>query len=236
MLNRTDRMILIGHSWGSTLAASYMAKYPDHVVKVIFYSPGPIWHFSQERGKWDYSRTGEGAPRFPSLRFLAALLLLDRNPDASEALLPQPEAEELLVPLIAPTTPTLVCKGDESKLPPLMRTLGTSNINPRLNPYVLASFVGWTDKPEGDPHAALQGNRTPAMILFGECDYLTWSSKLDYRKTLSNAAIYYVPKAGHFIQFEQPVLMRRMIEAFLLDRPDVVPRYTSDVDPRTVHP
>ena len=38
-----ERMILIGHSWGSTLAASYMAKYPAHVSKVVFHSPGSIW-------------------------------------------------------------------------------------------------------------------------------------------------------------------------------------------------
>ncbi len=28
-----EKMILIGHSWGSTLAASYMAKFPDHVAR-----------------------------------------------------------------------------------------------------------------------------------------------------------------------------------------------------------
>jgi proline iminopeptidase len=38
-----EKMILIGHSWGSTLAASYMAKFPTHVAKVVFHSPGEIW-------------------------------------------------------------------------------------------------------------------------------------------------------------------------------------------------
>jgi proline iminopeptidase len=125
----TEKLILIGHSWGSTLAASYMAKYPDHVAKVVFYSPGPIWGYPPETQKVDYSRTGGGTSRFPSLRFLAALLLLDRNPDASQALLPQPEAEELLVPVIAPTAPSFVCKADDSKLPELMSTLATSKVN-----------------------------------------------------------------------------------------------------------
>jgi pimeloyl-ACP methyl ester carboxylesterase len=230
----TDRMILIGHSWGSTLAANYMAKYPNHVAKVVFYSPGPIWGYPPQRE--DYSRTGGGTSDFPSLRFLAAMLLLDRNPEASQALLPQPEAEQLLVPLIAPTAPSFVCKGDASKLPELMSSLATSGVNPRLNPYVLQSIFLSVNKPDGDPHAALRGNKTPAMILFGECDYLPWSGALDYRRTLSNARTYYVPMAGHFIQFEQPELMRRMIVAFLLDQPDPMPPYSSESDPRSMNP
>ena len=96
-----DRMILIGHSWGSTLAASYMAKYPSHVAKVVFYSPGPMWLYPPGTVKEDDSRTGGARSGFPSLRFLAAMSLFDRNPDASQALLPQLEAEELVVPLVA---------------------------------------------------------------------------------------------------------------------------------------
>jgi len=91
-------------------------------------------------------------------------------------------------------------------------------------------------KPDGDPHAALRGNRTPAMILFGECDYVPWSVALDYRTTLSDAKTYYVPRAGHFIQFEQPELMRRMIVAFLLDQPDPIAPYSGESDPRKANP
>ena len=38
-----EKIILIGHSWGSTLAVSYMAKFPTHVAKAVFHSPGRIW-------------------------------------------------------------------------------------------------------------------------------------------------------------------------------------------------
>ena len=232
----TDKLILIGHSWGSTLAASYMAKHPDHVAKVIFYSPVAIWNAPADLERADYTRTDGGSPGLLSPRLLAAVLLLNRNPDAAQNLLSQPEAEELFVPFIASTVRTLVCKGDASKLPSFMKTIATSNVNPRLNPYALLSLDLSTEEPAGDPHAALRGNKTPAMILFGECDYLAWSGKLDYLKTLSNAKLYYVPKAGHYIQFEQPELMRRMVLAFLQDQPDVLLPYSGDADPRTVPP
>jgi triacylglycerol esterase/lipase EstA (alpha/beta hydrolase family) len=132
----SQKMILIGHSWGSTLAASYMAKFPDHVAKVVFYSPGALWNWSQEVP--DFSRTEGGSPGFPSPRLLAALLLLDRNPDAAQNLLPRREAEELLLSFIRPTVGTLVCKGDSNKLPPFMTSLAAGpHFNPGFNPYVL---------------------------------------------------------------------------------------------------
>lgn len=231
---RAEKMILIGHSWGSSLAANYIAKYPDHVAKVIFYSPGPIWSWSQEASAADFSRTSGGSPNFFQFRLLAAMLLQDRNPEAAQNLLPQLEAEELFVPFVAPTGPTLVCKGDADKLPLLIDRMATGNVNPRMNPYVLQLLANAMDDPAGDPHTALKGNSTPAIILFGECDYLPWSTKLDYRKTFPKAKVYYVPRAGHFIQFEQPELMKRIVTTFLLDQPEAVPFYSGDADPRMV--
>lgn len=230
-----DKIILIGHSFGSTLAANYLAKYPDHVAKVVFYSPSSIWNFAEQQEHFDFSRT-DGAPAFPSLRIrmLATLLLLDRNADAAQNLLPQPEAEELFVTSLAPAVGGLVCKGDRGQLPPLMR--GMSSVNPHLNPLVTESMANSTGEAAHDPHSALRGNKTTAMILFGECDYVPWSSALDYRKTLAKAKVYYIPKAGHFIVFEQSETMRRMIVSFLLDQPEVVAPYAGDADPRTVHP
>jgi proline iminopeptidase len=35
-------MILVGGSWGGTLAAHYLAAHPDRVEKVVFSSPGAI--------------------------------------------------------------------------------------------------------------------------------------------------------------------------------------------------
>jgi pimeloyl-ACP methyl ester carboxylesterase len=104
--------------------------------------------------------------------------------------------------------------------------------NPGVNPYVLQQLIPDTEHLEGDPHAALRENHTPAILLYPECNYLSWAGAIDYRKTLPNLKIYYIPKAGHYIQFEQPELLKRVLLSFLLDQPDAIPRYTSDADPR----
>lgn len=36
-----SRMILMGASWGASLVASYLARYPDHVAQAVFTSPAP---------------------------------------------------------------------------------------------------------------------------------------------------------------------------------------------------
>ena len=84
----------------------------------------------------------------------------------------------------------------------------------------------------GDPHDALRKDATPAILLYPECNFIPWSGALDYRNTLSNLKIYYIPRAGHYIQLEQPDLMRRIMVAFLLDQPDAVPPYEGSEDPR----
>lgn len=228
-----DRMILIGHSWGSTLAASYMAKHPDRVAKVVFHSPGDLWNLSSDT--FDFSRTEGGEQGFPPLRLLTAFFLQLRNPDAAENLVPQREAEEMLAPAMAPTIGTLVCKGDFAKLPPFLAQINHLPDNPGFNPYVLQAIALQTVIPAGDPHASLRGNSTPAILLFGECNYISWAGSLDYRKTFSHLKIFYIPRAGHYIQFEQPELMHRVILAFLLDQPDPIPPYVADADPRGTH-
>jgi pimeloyl-ACP methyl ester carboxylesterase len=226
---RAERIILIGHSWGSTLAASYIAKYPTHVSKVVFHSPGPIWHV--ENYPFDYSRTDEGKQSIPPLRLIAAMYLLQQNPDAADNLLPQRQAEELTIPLQVEYASAMVCKGNSNNIPPLITSVASRPDNPALNPYITERLWDQTETDQGDPHTALRGNRIPAILLVGECNYIPWSAAVDYRRTFANLKIFYIPKAGHYIQFEQPELISKVIRGFLLDQPDAIPPYTDDSDP-----
>lgn len=235
-----EKLILIGHSWGSTLAASYIAKHPAHVAKVVFYSPGPIWDWTKYHPDPSRAAHAPFKPASPRLRLLAALYLSENrdNPKVAEKLLPQREAETLFVPLIAPEASKQVCSGDTRELPPFMISLQSDpNLNPGFNPYVTDRLLTEvSEDPQLDPHPRLGGNRTPAIVLFSECDYLAWTASLDYRRTFENAKIYYIPRAGHIISLAQPELMARIIRAFLLDEPNPIPPYGGDADPRTVPP
>ncbi len=229
-----EKMILIGHSWGSTLAANYMATFPTHVAKVVFHSPGRLWHLEQEG--YDFARTDGGSAKLAPVRLLAALFLRDRNPEAAEKLVPQLESEILVVSSFRQTLGMVICSGDRDKLPQDLIAALDGHENPGVNPYVLQEVIPDTERAEGDPHSALRTNRTPAILLYPECNYLSWKGAVDYRRTLPDLKIFYIPRAGHYIQFEQPELLKRVILNFLLDQPDAISPYTDDRDPRMKQP
>jgi pimeloyl-ACP methyl ester carboxylesterase len=222
-----DKMVLIGHSWGSTLAASYMAKYPGHVAKVIFHSPADIWDWKDPP---DYSRTDSPGftAFFPGVRMMAAIMLADRNPDAAESLVSQREMEGLFIPELDAELGTIVCKGHSDHLPPEVASMHAAHENPAMNPYVQRNL----QFDNGDPHEALRKDPTPAILMYPECNYVPWAGAVDYRKTLPNLKIFYIPHAAHYIQLEQSELMRRIMVAFLLDQPDVIAPLEGDADPR----
>jgi pimeloyl-ACP methyl ester carboxylesterase len=171
----------------------------------------------------------------PPLRLLAGLLLMEKNPDAAEQLLPQREAQELTGPFLMEATrygKTLVCKGDSAKIPALIAGISNQPDDPGFNGYVSEILLEEASTAQADPRAVLRGNRTPAILLFGECNYLAWSESVEYRKTFANLQIFYIPKSGHYIQFEQPELMHKVISSFLLDQAVAIPPYTDDADPR----
>ena len=227
-----DQMILVGHSWGARLAVKYMSTYPGHVAKVILHSPASIWRWTPTQ--YDYRRTDVHEEPFPKLRFLAALLLVERNPDAAQNLVSQREAEGLLIPILDWEIHDTVCKGDSDRFPQDFTDFQAAHDNPGMNPYVMEHLALEPKSPDGDPHGALRKDHTPAILLYAQCDFIDWSGALDYRKTMPNMKTYYIPHAGHYIQFEQPDLMRRIMAAFLLDQPDAIPPYTSDADPRSL--
>jgi proline iminopeptidase len=220
-----DKMILIGHSWGSTLAVNYMSEYPGHVSKLILHSPGDIWNWGPND---EYGRSDFHGSAFPGWRLFSALWLAYRNPDAAQNLVSQRELEGLSISVLGDQLSTVVCKGNSNRLPKEIAAMQAAHENPGINSYVRLNI-----QLDGeDPHAALRSDHTPAILLYPECNFIPWSGAVDYRRTMPNLKIYYIPHAGHYIQFEQPELMRQIMVAFLLDKPDVIAPVETDKDPR----
>jgi proline iminopeptidase len=86
-----DRMVLIGHSWGAQVTASYLAAHPGHVAKVVFFSPGalaPALDDGSDAGVRDRLTTGQRLRLYRLLlrpRVLLAWTLLQVNPEAAHA-------------------------------------------------------------------------------------------------------------------------------------------------------
>ena len=207
-----DQMILIGQSWGATLAADYLAAYPQHVAKVIFSSPGAIWDGG--RFKVDYSHTARTPGpelKLPPLRVLLAVALIGHNPDAALWLATEQELGDYFDNL--PSNKTLnqnYCSSDGAKVP----TIEIRGQNQYVNRVTLASQATYPD-----PRPALRGTPTPALILRGECDFISLAVASEYEQTLPGATMVHVPRAGHAIFGAQPELTLQLISAFLTDAP-----------------
>jgi len=218
------RVILIGHSWGAVLAANYMASYPEHVAKVVFASPGPMWNLAEMHIYYErtaYSRT-HAADEW-NLRVEEALRLFELNPTAAEHFVSQSELSTWWQGKPDPSIE--VCPGRETSLPTHVPN-GGSNL-----------YVNWAMRrdmlgTENDPHPHLRSNRTPAIILYGDCDFVDWSIPLDYRMTLPSARVFYFAYAGHTIEYTNSVEMVATIRSFLLDQKSELPAWDGPQDPR----
>jgi proline iminopeptidase len=217
-----DKLILVGQSWGGSLAAQYLAAYPGHVQRVAFTSPGPIWSSAWPDGgtgdPWERMTADQHRRRDELLdqpRIYAQAALQAINPNAAHALVGDNEADELMHRIAVLGKDVTSCAGGHS---------GPVHDNHQgfyVNQLTVADFATITD-----PRPALRRIAVPAMIMRGGCDFIPWAVTREYRDTLANAELVSVPSAGHGIAADQPELYARLLMAFLTGRRLPVPAYT----------
>ncbi|RSN05712.1 hypothetical protein DMB42_27635 [Nonomuraea sp. WAC 01424] len=220
------KLILVGRSWGGTLSAAYLAAHPDRVARAVLTSPGAIWDPAFPGGvgsPWDHlpAALQEQADALTSSpRMLVQSLLVGVNPAAARALVPDAEADARMRALLLVAKDTTGCAAAAP---------APVHGNP---PGFYSNQVTSEDAAaRPDPRPALREVRVPVLIMRGQCDYLKWEVTYDYRRTLPDSTLVYVPGAGHSIANGRPDLYRSLIGAFLLDRPLPVRPYTGTTDP-----
>ncbi len=214
----TDKIILIGHSYGGEIAAHYMSKYGSHVEKAVFISPGPINPKDTSSANLINRLTfTEKLPVYKELFAPRAIMtygLLQVNPDAAHHFAGDKEMDARYDKLYAKVLPALHAKGKPHG--PKLSNLGF---------YVSqVSFTPWA-KPQPDIRHALSKSDTESLIIKASADYLSWSSAIDYKKALRNSTLIYFPDAGHNVYQDLPNEVMAVLKAFLTDRPLPVEAY-----------
>ncbi|MEU6037984.1 alpha/beta hydrolase [Actinomadura sp. NPDC047616] len=209
------RMILVGGSWGATLGAAYMAGHPGRVARSVFVSPGALW-----APEWEKTGEGELWDRLtPAQRaamdalearpkLMAWSLLVEANPRAAHALLPDEEIDPLFDRLLATVGSAATCHPGRPFTEPSSRSGFYANQMTSADALTVP-----------DPRPALRRDPTPVLVLRGECDYKRWEIAREYRDTLPGAKLLYVRGAGHVIEAEQPALYRAAVTSFLTGGP-----------------
>ncbi|GGV85903.1 hypothetical protein GCM10015535_33280 [Streptomyces gelaticus] len=210
-----DRIVIIGQSWGGSLAAQYLAAHRQHVAKAVFTSPGALWgreYPGSTAGEpWNRLTPAQEA-RLEKLnstpRMLAASLLLEVNPGAAHALVGDREVDHWMHEVALTGKDSTSCQG----APPT---------EAHHNPQGFYSNQILRDDFERipDPRPNLRAAHVPSLILRGECDFIKPAVTDEYRRTLSNSRLVTLKDAGHAISRGRPRLYTALLRAFLLGRP-----------------
>ena len=204
-------VILIGHSYGGTLAAAYAASHPERVARMVLSFPG------------DPSPTAGGASMLFRLttkeklgvyalllppRPLLAYSLLQVNPEAAHSFAEDEELDARQDRIYKRTRPALHCRDT----PPgtILHGLGFY-----ANQYPQSA----TRKPHEDFLSDLSGQEIPTLVLKGRCDYLSWSSAQEYLEVLPDARLLYLDGSGHNAYQDEPERYMASVSAFLLRHP-----------------
>jgi proline iminopeptidase len=218
---RAEHIDLVGYSWGATLATAYLAAHPDNVAKVVFVSPGPMLGGPSDLGALlSRLNTAELLAVLWHVLQPRALLtweLVQVNPRAAHAYVGDAEMDARFRAINRATAPALYCHPPEF----------VGGEDPGF--YAYATLLRRTAPP--DLRQALRGMRIPALILKGACDYLSWSSAVDYRNTLPDAEVVYLPGAGHRGYAERPDVFFAVVAAFLAGQLIPLPVQTGSAPP-----
>jgi proline iminopeptidase len=219
-----ERVVLIGHSYGGALAAQYLTEHPDRVAALILVSPAPLdpSDHSGDRLTLRLS-TSERMHIYRSLalpRALTAYALLQINPRAAHSYFPDAEADFRNDMVVQGAAPALHCTGSRTNEP--VRGTGF---------YAAQYPQSATMNEQLDVRSRMAGIPVPTLILKGSCDYLSWSSVLDYRNYLPNSSLLYFPDTGHNLHQDKPEIVRDTIVSFLDQKATQVPNYRGSAVP-----
>lgn len=208
-----ETFFLVCESWGAELCTHYLATHSERVERLVLVSPGAL--YPEEWGDEDpCDLQGRASPeaqrRFREMigsRFWAAAALLEVNPAAAHAFLPDAEGDAMFRHMVALVLEGGVC--EPGSLPP------GEDFSFGMWANLMTDEDYDLERPRIDD--ALGRLDTPVLILRGECDYCVPEVAAQYEELLPGAALIDVAGAGHFLWLEAPDVLADRAGRFLAD-------------------
>ena len=203
---------LIGSSWGATLAAHYIARNPDSVQAAVFNAPGEITVTSEiadAEQDTSPSSADEQAKTDWTLSLGLRSLLLDairlRQPALFEQLSSDAEWDEAMDYFLN----RFVLDG--AVCPDTSLTWQARGYGRYAHIYTQRDFQQQAD----DALQGWPGSDIPALVLRGECEFLSEQIVEQYQARFTALQVIQVPDAGHLIALEQPDALIEYLGTFL---------------------
>jgi proline iminopeptidase len=206
----SEKVILIGQSWGVVLATLFIADNPNSVEKIIFTGVPAIQPMRKEYldikapdslhlKKPPYSN-GEANEKTQNIRSNATTifarafgikLATDKEVDDFQTY----RNQELNKATVCDTLKALEAEGGGGFYAQVMTVKSFSEIK--------------------DPRTKLKDYKVPTLIMKGQCDSQPWGFVIEYLELFSNHTLKIIPNAGHSITVEQPEIYINTIRNFL---------------------
>jgi proline iminopeptidase len=206
----SEKVILIGQSWGAVLATLFIADNTNRVEKIIFtgvpsIQPMRIEYLdikapdSLHLKKSPYSNR-EANEKTQNIRSGAASICarafgLKLAPDHEVDDFQTYRNQELNKATVCDTLKALDAEGGGGFYAQVMTVKSFSEIK--------------------DPRTKLRNCKTPVLIMRGQCDSQPWGFVIEYVELFPNHTLKIIPDAGHSIAVEQSEIYMNTIRNFL---------------------
>lgn len=198
-----DRMLLVGHGYGASLALVVAALFPDLVHGAVLVGPGPLdGHLAARAGAQVYTRLD------PHDR--AALRSAEAHRDAAAVRGDWPAMHAAVLEVMCLQAPALVHQPDARRR--WQRELSEEFDH---DPYTNASLV--RSLAEVDQRAVARAVRCPVRIVHGALDFQPVDNVEALCEALPRAEVTVVPDAAHLAWLDQPDLVAQAVRAAMTD-------------------
>jgi proline iminopeptidase len=206
----SDKVILIGQSWGAVLATLFIADNPNSVEKIIFTGAASIQPCREElfnikapdslhlkKQQYTNRKANKKIQNFRSsatafwARTFGKKLASDKEVDDFQTYL----NNELNKATLCDTAKALKAESGGGFYAQVMTVKSFREIK--------------------NPRAKLKNCKAPILIMLGQCDSQPWGFVNEYLELFPNHMLKIIPEAGHSISVEQPEFYIKTISDFL---------------------
>lgn len=205
------KIVLIGHSWGASLAPLYIARHPDKVEKIILSGPGGIIpkNFDNKIPVPDSIKLKrKEIVKYSMSDYLDSKSVKRYNKICTEAnkgvkIASDNEIDSLLDCLMMNKSN----KNNYDSLKKINFERGSGGYSNYMTGKYLYTGMDIRD--------TLSKCKVPVLILLGEYDDLPWACVNDYLKVFKNTKLVIIPNSGHSVFTYQPDLCLKLSREFL---------------------
>jgi proline iminopeptidase len=198
---KLDKVVLLGHSWGTVLALEYALRYPQRVSRLILMNPAPASNgdYKELKKEWLGQRPAEMEKR---KAIAASTAYQEGDPEAvtayyrihfKPALAHPDDYDKMVARFSASFTKEGVLKARaiEARLMTETWALPDYNLLPKLKNVTI-----------------------PTLVISGDHEFIPASTAEHITQALPNAHIVVLKECGHFSYMEKPEAVHKEIDDF----------------------